>query len=86
MIDLYKDHVRACIVNFFFKKLPQKLLTGFLPNFTGMVLRVKNSLHRYRKIRPVGLYMGSSTSSIYCIDILWGWEGGEKLTVTQFNA
>ena len=43
MIDLYKDnHVRVCVracvtafVNFFFKKKPspQKLLTGFLPNF-----------------------------------------------------
>ena len=46
----------ACIhafVNFFFKKTsPQKLLTGFLPNFTGMFLRyrLKTSLHHYRKI------------------------------------
>ena len=33
----------ACVrasVNFFFKKAsPQKLLTGFLPNFTGMFFR-----------------------------------------------
>ena len=48
MIDLYKDNhvgacVRACVyafVNFFFKKTsPQKLLTGFLPNFIVVFLR-----------------------------------------------
>ena len=40
IIDLFKDnHVRAS-VNFLFKKTsPQKLLTGFLPDFTGMFLR-----------------------------------------------
>ena len=37
-------HRQACacmseFVNFFFKKSPQKLWTGFLPNFTGMFLR-----------------------------------------------
>ena len=36
MIDLYKDnHVRA-FVKFSLKKTSQKLLTGFLPNFTGI--------------------------------------------------
>ena len=47
MIDLYKDNhvlvcVRACVcafVNFFFKKISQKLLTGLLPNFIVVFLR-----------------------------------------------
>ena len=58
MIDLYKDnHVRACVhvcvcvfVNFFFKKTSlQKLLTGLLPHFIVVLLRLrlKSSLHRY---------------------------------------
>ena len=51
--------VRACVcayVDFFFKKTsPQKLLTELLPNFIVVFfrLRLKPSLHRYRKIRPV---------------------------------
>ena len=41
MIDLDRDnHVRACICKLFLSKTsPQKLLNGFLPNFTGMLLR-----------------------------------------------
>ena len=55
----------ACMrvfVNFFLKKNSQKLLTGFLPNFTGIFLRqrLKTSLHCYRKIRPVERYRRSS--------------------------
>ena len=56
----------ACMratVNFFFtkkkkKNSPQKLLSGFLPDFTEMFLRMrlKTSLHRYRKIRLVERY------------------------------
>ena len=35
MIDLYKDNHAHAFVNFFFgKSSPQKLLTGFLPDFT----------------------------------------------------
>ena len=70
MIDLYKyNHVRACVcafVNFFFKKTSQKLLTGLLPNFIVVFLRLrlKSSLHRNRKIRPVERYRCSSTSSM----------------------
>ena len=75
MIDLYKDnHVCACVhacvcafVNFFVKKpSPQKLLTGLLPNFIVVFLRqrLKSSLHRYRKIRPVERYRHSSASSL----------------------
>ena len=70
MIDLYKDnHVRACVcafVNFFFKKTSlQRLLTGHLPNFIVVFLRyrLKSSLHRNRKIRPVERYRRSSASS-----------------------
>ena len=42
MIDLYKDnHMCACVcvVKLFLSQTSQKLLTGFLPNFTGMFLR-----------------------------------------------
>ena len=68
MIDLYKDnHVHACERLLTFFKKHQKLLTVFLPNFTGMFLRyrLKISLHCYRKIRPVERYRRSSASSIY---------------------
>ena len=74
MIDLYKDnHVCACVcafVNFLFKKTsPQKLLTGLLPNFIVVFLRqrLKSSLHRYRKIRPVERYRRSSASSCHSV-------------------
>ena len=41
MIDLYKDnHIYVCVHNFFLlKTTSQKLMTGFLPFFTGMLLR-----------------------------------------------
>ena len=42
---------------------PQKLLTGFLPNFTGMFLRVKKFSSPYRKTRPVERYRCLSASS-----------------------
>ena len=61
----------ACIlfefVNFFFKKPSlQKLLTGLLPNFILVFLRqrLKSSLHRYRKNRPVEQYRRLSASSV----------------------
>ena len=79
MIDLYKDnHLRACmcaLVNFFFNKTSQKLLTGLLPNFIVVFLRrrLKSALHCYRKIRPVERYRHSSTSS-YSIFCLYGTE------------
>ena len=63
--------VHACVcafVNFFFKKTsPQKLLTGLLPNFIVVFLRsrLKSSLHRYRKFRPVEGYMRSSASRLF---------------------
>ena len=41
MIDLHKDnHVHVCVypLTFCFKN-SQKLFTGFLPSFTGMLLR-----------------------------------------------
>ena len=69
MIDLYKDnHVRACVrafVNFFVKKVSQKLLTGLLPNFILVFLRwrLKSYLHCNRNIRPVERYRCSSASS-----------------------
>ena len=68
MIVLYRDsHVRAYmrLLTFSFKKTSQKLLTGFLPNFTRMFLRyrLKTSLHRYRKNRPVKRFRRSSASS-----------------------
>ena len=69
MIDLYKDNnVRACVrlLTFPLKKTsPQKLSTGFLANFTGMFLRkrLRTSLHRYRKIRPMERYRCSTASS-----------------------
>ena len=60
--------VHVCVyafVNFFFKKTPQKLLTGLLPNFIVVFLRyrLKSSLHCNRKIRPVERYRCSSASS-----------------------
>ena len=57
----------ACVRNFFLYKTSQKLLTGFLPNSTGMFLRqrLKTSLQRYRIIRPVERYRRSSASSYY---------------------
>ena len=62
----------CAFVNFFFKRTsPQKLLTGLLPNFIVVFLRqrLKSSLHRNRKIRPVERYRRSSTSSfsIFCL-------------------
>ena len=61
--------MRACVcafVNLFFKKTSQKLLTGLLPNFIVVFLRwrLKSSLHRNRKIRPVERYKRSSASSL----------------------
>ena len=61
--------LHACLcafVNFFFKKIsPQKLFTGLFPNFIVVFLRqrLKSSLHRNRKIRPVEQYRRSSASS-----------------------
>ena len=62
--------VHACVhlSTFSLKKSsPQKLLTGLLPNFIVLFLRyrLKSSLHRYRKIRPVERYRRSSASSSF---------------------
>ena len=55
--------MHAC-VHLLTKKL-QKLLPGLLSNFIVLFLRyrLKSSLHRYRKIRPVEQYRRSSASS-----------------------
>ena len=47
------------------KNSPQKLFSGFLPNFKGMFLRqrLQTSLLCNRKFRPVERYRYSSTSS-----------------------
>ena len=57
----------VCVCKLFSLKSSQKLLTGFLPNFTGMFprYRLKTSLHCYRKIRPVEQYRCSSASSLF---------------------
>ena len=65
--------VHACVCKLFFKNtFPQKLLTGFLPNFTGMFLRysLKTSLHCYRKNRTVEQYRRSSASSFIILQTL----------------
>ena len=37
---IQRQHVRAWVCkHFLYKTSPQKLLTGFLPNFTGVFLR-----------------------------------------------
>ena len=48
------------------KNSPQKLFSGFLPNFKGMFLRQRllTSLLCNRKFRPVERYRHSSTSSL----------------------
>ena len=38
-LSCVRPFVRACICKLFLQKTSQKLLTGFLPNFTGMFLR-----------------------------------------------
>ena len=83
MIDLYKgNHVRVS-VNFSLKTSPQKLLTGFLPNFTGMFLRksLKTSLHHYRKSRPVERYRRSNTYFLFPQCFLSFW-----ITPTPFSS
>ena len=60
--------VHACVhlLTFSLKKTSlKKLLTGLLPNLIEVFLRqrLKSSLHRHRKIRPVEQYKRSSASS-----------------------
>ena len=73
----------ACISKFFFKTSPQKLLTRFLPNFTGMFLRkrLKTSLHHYRKSRPVVRYRRSNTYFLFPQCFLSFW-----ITPTPFSS
>ena len=57
--------MHACVHLLTFSLTSQKLLTGLSPNFIVVFLRwrLKSSLRRYRKIRPVERYRRSSASS-----------------------
>ena len=70
MIDLYKDNHVHTFVNFFFEKLLRKLLTGFLPNFTGIFLR-KRLKTSFAVIEKSGLWSDTGAEAPSVSSPVW---------------